>query len=146
MNIIDIAQISMSTYRFRILQCQIFRHKECSHILFKLKIELRIPKYMYFDASRGIWCVRDSLSSSWTTRTEIFTALRGRPSRDVRAARVWRLRFHVHYLKNQRGNNGLTKYRMYVIINYLNELQCRIGNVHLVINVVNRFEYVAGNS
>ena len=54
MNIIDIALISMSIYRFRILQCQIFKHKECSHILIKLKIEIRIPKNMYYDASTSI--------------------------------------------------------------------------------------------
>ena len=54
MNIIDIAQISMLLYGLRTLQCQIFTHRECSHILIKLKIEFRIPKNMYYDASRGM--------------------------------------------------------------------------------------------
>ena len=54
MNIIDIAQMSISLYGLRTLQCQIFRYKECSHILIKLKIKFRIPKNMYHDASKGI--------------------------------------------------------------------------------------------
>ena len=54
MNIIDIAQISMLLYGLRTLQCKIFTHRECSHILIKLKNEFRIPKNMNNDASRGI--------------------------------------------------------------------------------------------
>ena len=44
----------MSTYGLKTLQCQIFRHKEYSHILIKLKTEFGIPKNMYYDASRGM--------------------------------------------------------------------------------------------